>query len=83
MSETNEESTVEQLEAFREVLVEERRRLVATALDLRRQNGDSGGENWGPQVKAIQEQIEAVDRAIADEKKLSPSYYESASVMVI
>lgn len=64
------------LEQFRAVLVEERRRIVSTALELRAANGE-GGANWGADVQRLQEQIEAVDRAIKDEEKLRPSMWDS------
>lgn len=70
MSET--ETPVEAMRAFREVLVEARRSVVKNALSIHRANGD-GGENWGPALRKVQEEIDAVDRAIADEQLLDPN----------
>jgi len=67
------------LEKFRAVLVEERRRIVSTALELREANGEGG--LWGADVQRLQEQIEAVDRAIKDEENLRPSYYGGVVVI--
>ena len=35
------------------------------------QIGDSDGSSYGAELKVLQEEIEAVDRAIEDEKRLS------------
>jgi hypothetical protein len=35
------------------------------------QIGDSDGSSYGAELKVLQEQIEAVDRAIEDEKRLT------------
>lgn len=64
------QSPRQQLEELRTIHVEERRRLVSVAVDLRQTNKEGG--LWGAQVAAIQSQIEAIDRAIADERKLEP-----------
>lgn len=76
MSETMEESPVEQLQALRALMVEERRRRVAVALEIHRANGE-GAERWGPDLMAIQEHIEAVERALVDENGLSSSNCDS------
>ncbi|RVD58013.1 hypothetical protein EN828_14260 [Mesorhizobium sp. M2D.F.Ca.ET.185.01.1.1] len=69
---------VERLEEFREILVATRRegvRNVHHTRDAMRasgfQIGDSDGSSYGAQLKALQEQIEAIDRAIEDEKRLA------------
>ncbi|TGP24103.1 MULTISPECIES: hypothetical protein [unclassified Mesorhizobium] len=69
---------VERLAEFREILVATRRegvRNVHHTRDAMRasgfQIGDSDGSSYGAQLKALQEQIEAVDRAIEDEKRLA------------
>ena len=69
---------VERLEEFREILGATRRegvRNVHHTRDAMRasgfQIGDSDGSSYGAQLKALQEQIEAVDRAIEDEKRLA------------
>ncbi|PBC09733.1 hypothetical protein [Mesorhizobium sp. WSM3859] len=69
---------VERLGEFREILVATRRegvRNVHHTRDAMRasgfQIGDSDGSSYGAQLKALQEQIEAVDRAIEDEKRLA------------
>lgn len=64
-------SDLKRLQDFRDILVAERRRIVRTVFDLREANNDktpTGGANRAPDVQKIQEQIDAVDRAIADEK---------------
>lgn len=65
---------LEALKAFRAILVEGRREIVRTAHDLREANrqGGSYGKNWGADFQQIQEQIEAIDRAIKDEESLEP-----------
>ncbi|MCR5856582.1 hypothetical protein [Mesorhizobium sp. J428] len=63
------------LRTFRDIYVEERRREVRTALELRKTNGEGG--LWGAKVREIQIIIEAIDKAIADEEALQPSIYES------
>jgi hypothetical protein len=68
MSDTR--SPLEALNAFRKMLVEERRQIVSTALELREANGEGGLH--GAEFQRIQEQIEALDRAIADETALQP-----------
>ncbi|MBZ9657485.1 hypothetical protein LB523_00380 [Mesorhizobium sp. ESP-6-4] len=69
---------VERLGEFREILVATRRegvRNVHHTRDAMRasgfQIGDSEGSSYGAQLKALQEEIEAVDRAIEDEKRLA------------
>lgn len=62
----------ELVKEFRDILVAERRRIVRTVFELRNANHDespTGGANWGQQFKVIQDQIDAVDRAIADEER--------------
>jgi hypothetical protein len=63
-------SDLKRLQEFRDILVAERRRIIKTVFDLRETNKDTsptGGANRAPDVQKIQEQIDAVDRAIADE----------------
>ncbi|MER8980544.1 hypothetical protein [Mesorhizobium sp. M0518] len=71
-------SHVERLDEFREILVATRRegiRNVHHTRDAMRasgfQIGDSDGSSYGAELKALQEQIEAVDRAVEDEKRLT------------
>ena len=72
---------VERLEAFREILVAARREGVRNVLQTRdamRASGfqikDSDGSNYGAELKVLQEEIEAVDRAIEDEKRLMSNF---------
>ena len=69
---------VERLGEFREILVATRRegvRNVHHTRDAMRasgfQIGESDGSSYGAQLQLLQEQIEAVDRAIEDEKRLA------------
>lgn len=69
---------VERLREFREILVATRRegvRNVHHTRDAMRasgfQIGDSDGSSYGVGLKVLQEEIEAVDRAIEDEKRLA------------
>ena len=69
---------VERLGEFREILVATRRegvRNVHHTRDAMRasgfQIGDSDGSSYGAELKALQEEIEALDRAIEDEKRLA------------
>ena len=71
-------SHIERLEEFREILVATRRegiRNVHHTRDAMRasgfQIGDSDGSSYGAQLKALQEEIEAVDRAVEDENGLA------------
>jgi hypothetical protein len=43
------------------------------------QIGDSDGSSYGAELKVLQEEIEAVDRAIEDEKRLAALALESAA----
>jgi hypothetical protein len=77
---------VERLEEFREILVATRRegvRNVHHTRDAMRasgfQIGDSDGAIYGAELKALQEEIEAVDRAIEDEKRLSMALVRESS----
>ena len=63
-----EKTPLEELEAFRQIHLEERRRIVRTALELRETNKEGGLH--GEQLARAQGWIEAVDRAIEDERKL-------------
>jgi hypothetical protein len=53
-------SEVEKLQAIREKLVAERRRIAALAVE-------QVPDGWGAEFKSVQEAIEVLDRAIADE----------------
>ena len=71
-------SHVERLGEFREILVATRRegvRNVHHTRDAMRasgfQIGDSDGSSYEAELKLLQEEIEAVDRAIEDEKRLA------------
>lgn len=72
---------IDMLKRFRAIHVEERRRVVASALDLREENKGEGGL-FGDGVMRLQSQIEAIDRAIKDEEDLRPSYLESNGLRV-
>jgi len=65
-------SPLEDLRAFRALLVEERRRVIAEALEIAATAGHGGPNRvkgaHGLELKALQEQIEAVDKAIQDEE---------------
>ena len=69
---------IERLEAFREILVATRREGIRNVLHTRDAMQASGfqiqgsdGSSYGAQLKVLQEQIEAVDRAIDEEKRLA------------
>lgn len=67
-------SEVKRLEEFRQILVERRREIVEQIFALKAKSRDpslSLGSRSGPLLQAIQEQIEAVDRALSDEKAIS------------
>ncbi|KAB0264649.1 hypothetical protein [Microvirga brassicacearum] len=68
---SEQQSPLDSLKIFRELLVEERRRVVVKALKLHKENGE-GGDGFGLDIQLAQEQIEAVDHAIADETLLQP-----------
>jgi hypothetical protein len=61
-------SPLGELEAFRKILVEQRRQVVRLAL-----RSKSSAEGFGASLKTVQEEIEAVDRALEDEEKKSHS----------
>lgn len=71
-----EQTPVEALQEFRAILVAERQNIVRNALSLRKDNAELGNEimpwdgaNRGVEFQRVQEQIDAVDRAIADEER--------------
>jgi len=67
-------STIPDLEDFRAILLVERQRIVGRALDAHR-GGDREILNQldaGAAFQRIQEQLEAVERAINDEKSKRP-----------
>ncbi len=71
----NPSSPYEQLIAFKMILTERRRKIVTAALDHRTSNTMQNGEVdpgegsvWGLEFLDVQLQIDAVDRALADEK---------------
>jgi hypothetical protein len=53
------------------------RKLRELLVDARRKNAAEGVKNpkdigqWGPNVQALQDRIEAIDRAIKDEEKIT------------
>lgn len=69
-----EKTHVENLTELRALLVTARRKMVEEALFYRKQNFESPLD--GDRVKSLQEQIEAVDRAIAEELRDEPSVYD-------
>ena len=66
-------SALDDLRSFRHLLVEERRRVIGEALEITKTSahGSPGRLKGahGLEVKALQDQIEAVDKAIEDEEK--------------
>ena len=68
-------SPVDELKAFREMLVEKRRQLVSGALRARDEDPLVSDEKVAEAV-AVQEQIEAVDRAIEDEQSSGESLWD-------
>ena len=61
-------SPLDELKAFRKIQVQERQKLVTAAL---RAHAESTTDNMAAQkMKITQDQIEAIDRAIADEQGL-------------
>jgi len=71
---SNQFSTLTDLEEFRSILLIERQRIVGKALDAHR-GGDRQTINQldtGAAFQRVQEQIEAVERAINDEKSKRP-----------
>jgi hypothetical protein len=80
MAEYRNKPEVQRLEDFRMILVARRRQLIQTVFENRHANTDpTAGANWGPEFKAIQEQIDAVDHAIADETKMDDAARAAAS----
>jgi hypothetical protein len=68
-------SPVDELKAFREMLVEKRRQLVRGALRTRNEAPLVSDEEAAEAV-TVQEQIEAVDRAIEDEQSSGESFWD-------
>ena len=69
-------SPIDELKAFREMLVEKRRRLVRAALRARDEAASVSDEKAAEAV-AVQEQIETMDRAITDEEEqLKPLFWD-------
>jgi hypothetical protein len=69
---------IERLEEFREILVATRREGIRNVLHTRDAMQASGfqiqgsdGSSYGAQLKVLQEEIEAVDRAIDEEKRMA------------
>lgn len=69
---------IERLEEFRGILVATRREGIRNVLHTRDamqasgfQIQESDGSSYGAQLKVLQEEIEAVDRAIDEEKRLA------------
>jgi hypothetical protein len=73
-------SPVDALKAFRDILVDERRRIIREALVIQKENG-SGGASFAPNLSTIQEHIEAVDRAITDEES-HPKYADGGAEFI-
>jgi hypothetical protein len=69
LSET-ESAYIAHLEAVRSAHVNERRRMAQSAIDSSKANKVPVTASWGKDIQHQQEMIEAIDRAIADEKKL-------------
>jgi hypothetical protein len=67
------EDYVSDLQKVRDAHVRERRRIVRQAIELAEANKSPIGANWGQDVMHHQAIIEAIDRAIDDEKKNTPS----------
>ena len=67
-------SPLDELEAFRKILVEQRRQVVRLAL-----RSKSSAEGFGASLRTVQEEIEAVDRALEDEGKILHSVKELAT----
>ena len=62
---------LEELKEFRRILVIRRQQCARNAVDSHVSNrevtgDDAAGSNYGPEFQRIQEQIEAVDRAIGE-----------------
>ena len=75
-------SEVQRLQDFREILVAHRRQLIQGVLENRDANKETNpavGSNRGPELKAIQDQIAAVDQAIEDEKRIEGAARAAAS----
>jgi len=67
---------LERLQDFRVILVARRRQAVQSVFELREANKETDsayGYKAGPEFRAIQDQIEAVDRAIEDEARIESS----------
>jgi hypothetical protein len=69
-------SPLEYLKQFRQLLVEERRSVIFNFFELRTANRQDNTptslvHRHGAEVQKLQEEIEAVDRAIKDEEALS------------
>ncbi len=73
MSENTAGTPVGNLKRLREVLVEQRRKTTAEAIQAYNAPAEK--------VTAIQAQIEAIDRAIADEERLVPSVYPGRGLL--
>jgi hypothetical protein len=65
-----ENSHIDDLQNLRDAHVAERRRLIRQAIETAEVNKSPVGVNWGRDVMHLQEQIEAIDRAIEDERRL-------------
>lgn len=78
MSET-ESQYVRHLLAVRDAHVQARRRAAANAIDSSVANKEPIGLSWGQDIGQQQELIETIDRAIADETKLTGRSSVSAS----
>lgn len=75
-------SEVQRLQDFRAILVAHRRQLIQGVFENRHANKETdpaAGSNRGPELKAMQDQIAAVDSAIEDEKQLEGTARAAAS----
>jgi hypothetical protein len=59
---------LDEMVEFRQIYLEQRRQLISKALAVRHTTG--GGGLYGEELKALQDCIEAIDRAIMDERSL-------------
>jgi hypothetical protein len=64
---------VAHLKAVREAHVNERRRMAQSAIDSSVANKVPVTASWGKDIQHQQSMIEAIDRAIEDERKLTPA----------
>lgn len=74
---------IDNLRALRKALVEKRRRLAQDAVDTAVANKASmPSVAWCADIKVIQEQLKALDEAIAEEKKFAGAIAAAADMTV-